>query len=103
MPPDPTPTTPAPPLRTDAFATEGGTVVASCRGARLTLEAITVRDGWSFDQRTAGRSDQVSVTFTDSTTGSVVTIEISCVGGRPAQTGTRTSGGAARDNAPAGR
>ena len=36
--------------RTQSFTTAGGTVVASCDGEQVTLESITVRDGWRFEQ-----------------------------------------------------
>ena len=36
--------------RTESFTTAGGTVVASCDGEQVTLESITVQDGWRFEQ-----------------------------------------------------
>lgn len=43
--------TPAQPMgRTESFTTDGGTVVATCTGAVLTLGSITVRDGWRFEK-----------------------------------------------------
>lgn len=50
----PAPTPPAPTPRTESFTTEGGTVVASCDGEEVTLESITVRDGWRFEQESEG-------------------------------------------------
>lgn len=37
-------------LLTRSFSTEGGTVVASCRGTRLSVDSIRPRDGWRFEQ-----------------------------------------------------
>ncbi|MBM6404655.1 hypothetical protein JQN72_10420 [Phycicoccus sp. CSK15P-2] len=106
-PADPAPTTPADPgtptrggssptptpspSRTSSFNEAGGSVTATCRGKKITVDSIRVADGWSFDTKTAGRSDRVSVTFANSGSGSTVTIEISCVGGKPEQTGRKTS------------
>jgi hypothetical protein len=36
--------------RTASFSTDGGTVVATCEGTRISLESIRPRDGWSFEQ-----------------------------------------------------
>jgi hypothetical protein len=36
--------------RTASFTTDGGTVVATCEGSRISLESIRPRDGWSFEQ-----------------------------------------------------
>ena len=41
---------PGPASNTESFTTAGGTVVASCAGEQVTLESITVRDGWRFEQ-----------------------------------------------------
>lgn len=38
--------------RTASFSTDGGTVVATCEGTRISLESIRPRDGWSFEQET---------------------------------------------------
>ena len=36
--------------RTVSFTTEGGTVVATCEGSRISLDSIRPRDGWSFEE-----------------------------------------------------
>lgn len=36
--------------RTASFTTDGGTVVASCEGSRISLDSIRPRDGWSFEE-----------------------------------------------------
>jgi len=37
-------------VRTASFSTDGGTVVASCKGSQLSLVSIRPRDGWRFKQ-----------------------------------------------------
>ncbi len=83
----PAPTTPAPTPRTESFTTEGGTVVASCHDAVVSLESITVRDGWRFEQESEG--GRLEVKF-ESRQDSVEDVEIhlECVAGVP----TRSDG-----------
>ncbi|MFL6154074.1 MAG: hypothetical protein ACJ72B_16975 [Ornithinibacter sp.] len=81
--PDPRPTSkaprPNPPTvdpRTASFSTEGGIVVATCRGARITVMSIRPRDDWRFGDTELERG-ALEVTFT--TTGREVEVYLRCV------------------------
>lgn len=73
---------PQPTPRTQSFTTEGGTVVASCDGEEVTLESITVRDGWRFEQEL--ERGRLEVKF-ESRQGDIddVEIDLGCVAGVP--------------------
>ncbi len=88
VPPAPTPsggeTTAVRPVepRTVSFTTPGGTVVASCAGAELSLESITPFDGWRFEEDT--EHDGFEVAFVPGGDGDdEVEIILACVGGSP--------------------
>ncbi len=71
----PRPSAPAVDPRTASFTTEGGTVVATCRGAKISLLSIRPRDGWGFDPEF--HHGALEVTFT--TTGRGVENYLRCV------------------------
>ena len=87
-PPAPPTSTPTPTTtpRSGTFATEGGSLVVTCTGARVTVDAVTARDGWSF-ARVPGPRAGVVVEFRNEADSATVRIEVSCVGGRPERTG----------------
>lgn len=76
--------------RIAAQATDGGTVVTACTGARIELRSVTPRDGWGFSTQ---RSDgAVTVTLRevgddepeDDSGEHRLRVTATCVGGRPA-------------------
>ena len=80
--PDSTPTVRPAEARTVSFTTEGGTVVVSCSGTRLSLDSITPRDGWRFETETEG--DALEVHFKPRASEvDEVEIAIGCRGGTP--------------------
>ncbi|MGA8044720.1 MAG: hypothetical protein WCA30_00480 [Dermatophilaceae bacterium] len=81
------PTTPATTAgvssRTESFTTAGGTVVASCDGDQVTLESITVRDGWRFEQE--AERGRLEVKFESRQDDDVddAELRLACVDGTP--------------------
>jgi hypothetical protein len=71
----PRPTAPAVDPRTASFSTQGGIVVATCRGSKITLVSIRPRDGWRFDPES--QRGALEVTF--KTTEREVEIYLRCV------------------------
>ena len=71
----PRPTAPAVDPRTASFTTVGGTVVATCRGSKISLLSIRPRDGWRFDPES--QRGALEVTF--KTTEREVEIYLRCV------------------------
>jgi hypothetical protein len=71
----PRPTAPAADPRTASFSTEGGIVVATCRGARISVVSVRPRDDWRFDPEL--ERGALEVTF--KTTGREVEIYLRCV------------------------
>lgn len=85
--PTPTPTLPEPLPQAAVFPGEGGTVVAACRGQRITVVSITVRDGWAFAKDVPARGPRAVVTFSRVADRAVVTLEVTCVRGAPKKSG----------------
>lgn len=73
--------------RTESFTTAGGTVVASCDGEQVTLESITVRDGWRFEQE--AERGRLEVKFESRQDDDVDDAELHlvCVAGTPTPVG----------------
>lgn len=69
--------------RTESFSTQGGTVVVSCDGSQVTLESITVRDGWRFEQE--AERGRLEVKFEARADDDVddAELDIACVDGAP--------------------
>lgn len=82
--PGSTPTIVQPERRTASFTTDGGTVVASCEGTRMSLESIRPRDGWSFEQESEHGGLEVQFTSGEQK----VEILVTCVGGVPTRSET---------------
>ena len=71
----PRPTAPAADPRTASFSTQGGIVVATCRGSKISVMSVRPRDDWRFD--TDFDRSALEVTFT--TTEREVEIYLRCV------------------------
>ncbi len=96
--PDPTPTSRAPrptapavDPRTASFTTAGGTVVATCRGSKISVTSIRPRDGWRFDPE----SERGALEVKFETTEREVEIYLRCVDEVPTllKPGTRLGAG----------
>ncbi|HET6967597.1 MAG TPA: hypothetical protein VFI44_04925 [Ornithinibacter sp.] len=70
--------------RTSSFTTDGGTVVVSCDKAVLTLESITPRDGWRFEDKSDDGELEVKFRTREEDVDDVE-ITIGCVRGTPTQ------------------
>jgi hypothetical protein len=70
--------------RTASFSTDGGTVVATCEGTRISLESIRPRDGWSFEQESEHGGLEVQFTSGERQVEMLVT----CVQGMPTRSET---------------
>ena len=77
--PDPKPTLEPVEPRTASFTTDGGTVVASCRGTQLSLDSIRPRDGWRFEKE----SEHGGVEVVFKTEEREVEMLLTCVRGVP--------------------
>lgn len=77
-PPPPAPEQPTP--RTQTFSSEGGTIVATCTGSTIRVEAVRPRDGWSIGEPEV-ESGQVEVKFTSGEREDEVSVR--CRGGQP--------------------
>ena len=64
---------------TEAFSSDGGTVVATCTGSQISLGSIRPRDGWRFEKE--GEHGGLEVVFTSGERE--VDILIACVHGVP--------------------
>lgn len=77
------PTASAGVTRTESFITAGGTLVASCDGEQVTLESITVRDGWRFEQESEGGRLEVKFESRQDDDAEDAELRLACVGGTP--------------------
>ncbi len=71
----PRPTAPTADPRTASFSTQGGIVVATCRGSKISVMSVRPRDDWRFD--TEFDRGALEVTFTS--TGREVETYLRCV------------------------
>lgn len=78
-----TPTSPGTSTRTESFSTQGGTVVVSCDSNQVTLESITVRDGWGFEQEAERGRLEVKFEAREDDDVDDAELHIACVDGAP--------------------
>lgn len=87
----PRPAPPAVDRRTASFSTEGGIIVAYCRGRQIYLKSIRPRDGWRYKPESSPLVLEVSFKRGSEDDEKEIDIKLSCVDEIPTRAGAQTS------------